>query len=93
MPEGQAELMSRTAKAELDKLYSGPIPVELQNRAPFIAMSTKGALDAIGHPATAPITAALPPQPAQPQGQHHVWDQHARDAAAEARRLKKSGGF
>lgn len=32
-------------------------------RQAFIAMSTKGALDAIGHPATAPITAALPPQP------------------------------
>lgn len=90
-PPGQGELMRRVANAGLDNFYAGPRPAEFERRADALAMAGVAAREANTRQEVRPHMESVPqPSPApsahEPPKPRHVWDDYARERAAEARR-------
>lgn len=97
-PPGQGELMRRVANAGLDNFYAGPRPAEFDRRASTLALAGVAAREVNARPSPEPQMDAIPAPPPAPSAHEqpkprHVWDDYAREKAAEARRMKGENNF
>lgn len=91
-PAGQAEFVRRVAGSGLDNFYRSPQPAEIERRADALGLAGAAAREANSRAEPRPQMQAVPTpaslDPTAPVKPRHVWDDYARERAAEARRNK-----